>query len=42
MKAAAQTGYSEVKLCEQAANKKLETILQTFDNEQAVCIIFSH
>ncbi|XP_043528533.1 uncharacterized protein LOC122538477 [Frieseomelitta varia] len=35
MKAAAQTGYSEVKSCEQEANKKLGTILQTFDNEQA-------
>ena len=40
MKAAAQTGYSEVKSCEQAANVKLGTILQTFDDEQAVCIIF--
>ncbi|KOX71784.1 hypothetical protein WN51_02354 [Melipona quadrifasciata] len=35
MKAAAQTGYSEVESCEQAAKKELGTILQIFDNEQA-------
>lgn len=34
MKAAAQTGYSEVESCKQAAKKELGTILQIFDNEQ--------
>lgn len=40
MKDAGQTGYNQLNNCENTANQNLNTVLQAFDNEQAVCIIF--
>lgn len=40
LKDAGQTGYNQLDNCKNIAKKNLDTELQAFDNEQAVCIIF--